>query len=149
MMKSAASRWPVTAMLIAMGATQYSAVFGQTPEEQKAWEAQRAQMHADEKAKAELLAKQREARRADPMAWVRTLDPMAQAAGQKLIDAFKQNPSNAAAQALQDFLQHLLPLISDLNQAQKQSAQSAIADLKAWTTGQFATMKQNLRNTQP
>jgi hypothetical protein len=77
-MKRAASRWPATAMLIAIGVTHNSAVVGQTPEEQKLWEAQRAQMHADEKAKADLLAKQRDARRADPMAWVRTLDPMSQ-----------------------------------------------------------------------
>jgi hypothetical protein len=77
-MKRAASRWLATAMLIAMGATHYSNVAGQTPEEQKLWEAQRAQIHADEKAKADLLAKQRDARRADPMAWVRTLDPMSQ-----------------------------------------------------------------------
>jgi hypothetical protein len=77
-MKRAASRWLATAMLIAIGVTHYSTVVGQTPEEQKLWEAQRAQMHADEKAKADLLAKQRDARRADPMAWVRTLDPMSQ-----------------------------------------------------------------------
>jgi hypothetical protein len=77
-MKRTASRWLATAMLIAMGVTHYSAVVGQTPEEQKLWEAQRAQIHADEKAKADLLAKQRDARRADPMAWVRTLDPMSQ-----------------------------------------------------------------------
>jgi hypothetical protein len=49
----------------------------QTPEQQKLWDAQRAQSHADEKAKADLLAAQRAARRADPMAWVRTLNPMA------------------------------------------------------------------------
>jgi len=54
-----------------------SAVVGQTPEQEKMWEAQRAQNQADEKARAERLARQREARRADPMAWVRTLDPMA------------------------------------------------------------------------
>jgi hypothetical protein len=53
-----------------------SAVVGQTPEQEKMWEAQRAQNQADEKAKTERLARQREARRADPMAWVRTLDPM-------------------------------------------------------------------------
>ena len=40
------------------------------------WDAQRAQAEASEKAKSEQLAKQREARKADPMAWVRTLDPM-------------------------------------------------------------------------
>ena len=49
----------------------------QTPEQQKLWDAQRAQSHADEKARADLLAAQRAARRADPMAWVRTLNPMA------------------------------------------------------------------------
>jgi hypothetical protein len=49
----------------------------QTPEQEKIWEAQRAQSLADQKARAELLAKQREARKADPMAWVRTLDSMA------------------------------------------------------------------------
>jgi hypothetical protein len=48
----------------------------QTPEQQKLWDAQRAQAQADEKAKSEQLAKQREIRKADPMAWVRTLDPM-------------------------------------------------------------------------
>ncbi len=65
-----------SALLAAAGLIHYSAVAGQTPEEQKLWEAQRAQMQADARVKAELLAKQREARRADPMAWVRTLDPM-------------------------------------------------------------------------
>jgi hypothetical protein len=54
----------------------HSAAVGQTPEEQKLWEAQRAQMQADARAKADLLAQQRQARREDPMAWVRTLDPM-------------------------------------------------------------------------
>jgi hypothetical protein len=48
----------------------------QTPEQQQVWDAQRTQVLADEKAKAEQLAREREARRADPMAWVRTLDPM-------------------------------------------------------------------------
>ncbi len=53
-----------------------SAALAQTPEQEKLWEAQRAQIQADEKAKAERLAREREARRAEPMAWVRTLDPM-------------------------------------------------------------------------
>lgn len=48
----------------------------QTPEQQKMWDEQRAQRQADEKAKMEKLAAQREARRADPMAWVRTLNPL-------------------------------------------------------------------------
>jgi hypothetical protein len=50
---------------------------GQTPEQAQIWEAQRAQALADERAKAERLARDREARKADPMAWVRTLNPMA------------------------------------------------------------------------
>src|ERR1700722_5461262 len=49
----------------------------QTPEQQKLWDAQRAQSQANEKAKADLLAAQRASRKADPMAWVRTLNPMA------------------------------------------------------------------------
>jgi hypothetical protein len=49
---------------------------GQTPEQQQLWDAQRAQALADDKAKAERLARERAARRADPMAWVRTLNPM-------------------------------------------------------------------------
>ena len=49
----------------------------QTPEQQKMWDAQRAQAQADEKARTEKLAAQRAARKADPMAWVRTLNPLA------------------------------------------------------------------------
>ena len=48
----------------------------QTPEQQKMWEEQRAQAKADQRLQAEQLARQRDARKADPMAWVRTLDPM-------------------------------------------------------------------------
>jgi hypothetical protein len=49
----------------------------QTPEQTKMWEAQRAQAQEEVKAKAERLAAQRAARKADPMAWVGTLNPMA------------------------------------------------------------------------
>jgi Ni/Co efflux regulator RcnB len=49
---------------------------GQTPEQAQLWEAQSAQRAADEKAKAQRIAEQRQARKADPMAWVRTLNPM-------------------------------------------------------------------------
>jgi hypothetical protein len=49
---------------------------GQTPEQQKNWEADRARAAAEQKAQAERLARERAARKADPMAWVRTLDPM-------------------------------------------------------------------------
>jgi hypothetical protein len=48
----------------------------QTPEQQQMWDAQRAQALVEQKAKAEQLARERAARRADPMAWVRTLDPL-------------------------------------------------------------------------
>ncbi len=50
----------------------------QTPEQQQMWDAQRAQAKADEQAKQERLAKERERRKADPMGWVRTLDPLTQ-----------------------------------------------------------------------
>ena len=49
---------------------------GQTPAEAQQWEQQRAQARADEQARSAQLSREREARRADPMAWVRTLDPM-------------------------------------------------------------------------
>jgi hypothetical protein len=70
------SPWLAAAVIVAAGLLHPPAVIGQTPEEQKQWEAQRAQMQAEAKAKADQLARERAARRADPMAWVRTLDPM-------------------------------------------------------------------------
>jgi hypothetical protein len=75
-MNRMASRWLAMSALAAACGMHNSAAVGQTPEQEKVWEAQRVQMQAEEKAKAELLANQRAARRADPMAWVRTLDPM-------------------------------------------------------------------------
>jgi hypothetical protein len=54
-----------------------SSGIAQTPEQQKAWDADRARTVAEERAAAEQLARERAARKADPMAWVRTLDPMA------------------------------------------------------------------------
>jgi hypothetical protein len=53
-----------------------SHTIGQTPEQEKTWAADRARAVAEEKVKAERLAREREARRADPMAWVHSLDPM-------------------------------------------------------------------------
>jgi hypothetical protein len=50
--------------------------WGQTPEQQRLWDAQEAQARAAEKAHAEQLAQDRALRRADPMAWVRTLDAL-------------------------------------------------------------------------
>jgi len=59
-------------------ALSYAAcVLGQTPEQEKIWTEDRERATALEKAKAEQLARERAARKADPMAWVRTLDPMA------------------------------------------------------------------------
>lgn len=63
-------------VLLAACTLHDSTVVAQTPEQEKMWEAQRAQTQAEEKIQAEKLAKEREARRADPMAWEHTLDPM-------------------------------------------------------------------------
>ena len=58
-------------------ALSYTAcVLGQTPEQEKSWAADRERAAALEKAKVDQLARERAARKADPMAWVRTLDPM-------------------------------------------------------------------------
>jgi hypothetical protein len=62
-----------TIVLLAMVSTLLVA---QTPDQQKLWDEQRAQSQADAKLKAERQAKEREARKADPMSFVRTLDPM-------------------------------------------------------------------------
>jgi hypothetical protein len=69
-------------VLLAMMALLASAALGcftacaQTPEQNQLWQAQRAQALADEKTQAERLARERAARKADPMAWVATLNPM-------------------------------------------------------------------------
>ncbi|HMK86503.1 MAG TPA: surface-adhesin E family protein [Steroidobacteraceae bacterium] len=65
-----------TAVVAAVCVLGTSQLFGQTPEQEKSWAADRARAAAEEKANAERLARERAARRADPMAWVRTLDPM-------------------------------------------------------------------------
>jgi hypothetical protein len=75
-MRRTASQGLAATLLGAACVMSHTPALGQTPEQEKMWEAQRAQIQAEEKAAAERLAKQREARRADPMAWVRTLDPM-------------------------------------------------------------------------
>jgi hypothetical protein len=77
-MGQTAGRWQTRAAMMAAGLAMTCAAFGQTPEQEKLWAAQKAQKQADDKAKADLLAHQRDARRADPMAWVRTLDPMSE-----------------------------------------------------------------------
>ena len=50
--------------------------YAQTPEQQKLWDAQEAQARTAEKARADKLSQEREARRADPMGWVHGLDPL-------------------------------------------------------------------------
>jgi hypothetical protein len=62
----------LTAACLLLGGT----CVAQTPEQQKMWDAQRAQAQADQKAKTENLAAQRAARKADPMAWVHSLNPL-------------------------------------------------------------------------
>ena len=69
-------QWLTAVVLVAAGTMNHSAVVAQTPEQEKLWEAQRAQAQAEQKTAADLLARQRAARQLDPMAWVRTLDPM-------------------------------------------------------------------------
>ncbi|MEO7209219.1 MAG: surface-adhesin E family protein [Steroidobacteraceae bacterium] len=67
----------ITGALVGVCLLQAAICAAQTPEQQKMWDAQRAQAQAEEKARAEKLAAQRAARRADPMAWVRTLNLLA------------------------------------------------------------------------
>jgi len=70
-------KYPDTGAILALCALAMSLqASGQTPEQQQLWDAQRAQAQVEERAKAERLAREREARKADPMAWVRTLNPM-------------------------------------------------------------------------
>jgi len=70
---------PLLAMTAVVGTSLFASANsgGQTPEQAELWEQQRAQALADEQARAAQLSREREARRADPMVWVRTLDPMA------------------------------------------------------------------------
>jgi len=70
------SHWTAAAAVgAALGACLASA-YGQTPEQEKQWAADRERAAAAAKARAEQLARERAARKADPMGWVRTLDPM-------------------------------------------------------------------------
>jgi hypothetical protein len=75
-MKHKISRWTASTLTAAACLLHMGVGAAQTPEQTKLWEAQRAQAQAEEKTKAERLAAQRAARKADPMAWVRTLNPM-------------------------------------------------------------------------
>ena len=53
-----------------------STVLAQTPEQEKAWAEDRARAAVEAKAAQDRLAQERARRKADPMGWVRTLDPM-------------------------------------------------------------------------
>ena len=91
--------------IAAVAAALFSAAqsVGQTPEQEKMWEAERARALAEGKIKAEQLAQEREARSADPMAWVRTLDPMSSGGwefravdNRRLLGDLQQHPSAEA-----------------------------------------------------
>ncbi len=69
------SRLVALAVMFAAGLAAQGSV-AQTPEQQQMWDAQRTEALAKEKAQAEQLAHDRQVRKADPMAWVRTLNPM-------------------------------------------------------------------------
>ena len=66
----------IAGALTGVGLLQSAFCAAQTPEQQKMWDAQRAQAQVDEKARIEKLGAQRAARKADPMAWVGTLNPL-------------------------------------------------------------------------
>jgi hypothetical protein len=70
---------PLLAMTAVVGASLLASANspGQTPEQAELWEQQRAQAAAEEQARAAQLSRAREARRTNPMSWVKTLDPMA------------------------------------------------------------------------
>jgi hypothetical protein len=68
----------IAVALVAICLLQSAFCVAQTPEQQKLWDAQRAQAQADEKTRAEKLSSQRAARKADPMNWVHTLNPLAE-----------------------------------------------------------------------
>jgi hypothetical protein len=71
------SRFIASALAVGVLLLQGSVGSAQTPEQKQMWDAQRAASQADAKLKTEQLAAQRAARKADPMAWVRTLNPLA------------------------------------------------------------------------
>jgi hypothetical protein len=66
----------VAALAVAASGFLASMGFAQTPEQEKAWAEDRARATVEARANQERLAQERAARKADPMAWVRTLDPM-------------------------------------------------------------------------
>jgi hypothetical protein len=67
---------PVLTALVGSMVLTPRASMAQTPEQQEAWDAQRAQMIADQKKNNDQLERERAERKANPMAWVNTLNPM-------------------------------------------------------------------------
>lgn len=63
------------ALMAAANLTSLDSI-GQTPEQQQLWDAQHVRALAAEKAQQERVDRDRAARKADPMAWFRTLNPM-------------------------------------------------------------------------
>jgi len=70
-------RWAAAAGAAAALLAGAASAYGQTPEQEKQWAVEREQAAQAAKARTEELARERAARKANPMAWVRTLDPMA------------------------------------------------------------------------
>jgi hypothetical protein len=70
------ARWILAAAVLVIGPLAADIGGAQTPDQQSAWDAERVKVVAEQKARAERLAAERAARRADVMGWVRTLDPM-------------------------------------------------------------------------
>lgn len=69
-------RWGAAAACAAFLLGGVEIAGAQTPEQEKQWALDRQRAAEVAQAKAEQLARERAARKADPMAWVRTLDPM-------------------------------------------------------------------------
>ena len=69
-------RWAATAACGAALLAGVEIAGSQTPEQEKQWAAERERANQAAQARAEQLERERAARRANPMGWVRTLDPM-------------------------------------------------------------------------
>jgi hypothetical protein len=70
-------RWAATAACGAALLAGVEIAGGQTPEQEKQWAIERERANQAAQARADQLARERAARKANPMGWVRTLDPMA------------------------------------------------------------------------
>ena len=70
-------RWAATAACGAALLAGVEIAGGQTPEQEKQWAVERERANQAAQARAEQLVRERAARKANPMGWVRTLDAMA------------------------------------------------------------------------